>query len=136
MRKLGKGGLMAKVWWSDQAAAYLENIRPRATRNVLKHKAGEILHVILPHNADSADEGVEGEIMWHRGDGHGRFTKLPKGPQDYFLIYKRRDPASGSEDSEEEPPEGDPDFEVLAVYSVRQVACMWLQMGYGGMQSL
>ena len=126
--------MMGRVWWSDQAAADLETVKPRTVRKLFKHSAEKILHVISPRTADPADEGVEGEIMWHRGDGHGRFTKLPKGPQDYFLIYKRRDSASGSEDSEEDP-EGDPDFEVLAVYSIRQVACMWLQMGYGGAQS-
>jgi hypothetical protein len=117
---------MGKVWWSDQAAAELEAVKPRTARNLLKRKAEEILHVISPRTGDPADEGVEGEIMWHRGDSHGRFTKL----QDYFLLYKRRDPASGSED-----PEGDPDFEVLAVCSIYQVACIWRQMGYGGGQS-
>jgi hypothetical protein len=135
VRRLGRGGLMGKVWWSDQAAADLKTVKLR-TRNLLKRNAEKVLHVISPHTAtDLDDEGVEGEIMWHRGDGHGMFKKLPRGPQDYFLVYKRRDPASGSEDSEENP-EGDPDFEVLAVYSVREVACIWVQMGYGGTQSL
>ena len=123
---------MGRVSWSARAEADLEAIRPRTVKNLLKRNAEKILHVFSPQTADPADEGIEGEIMWHRGDGHGRFTKLPKGPQDYFLIYRTCDPASGSEDSEEDP-EGDPDFEVLAIYSIRQVACMWLQMGYGGM---
>jgi hypothetical protein len=109
---------MGNVWWSDQAAADLDGIDP-AVREQLRQSVGEILHVISPRTADPAEEGVEGEIMWHRGDGHRRFARLPKGPQDYFLIYKRRDSASRSED---------PEFEVLAVCSIHQVACMWVQM--------
>ena len=109
---------MGKVWWSDQAVADLEIIDP-AVRDQLVQNVGEILHVVSPRNADPAEDGVEGEIMWHRGDGHRRFTRLPKGPQDYFLIYKRHDTASLTKD---------PEFEVLAVYSIEQVACMWVQM--------
>jgi hypothetical protein len=112
---------MGRVSWSDQAAADLDSIDP-AVRDQLKRNAEKILHLIPP-GADPADEGAWSGIMWHRGDGHGRFTKLPNGPQDYFLLYKRREPASGSEDSEE-----DPDFEVLAVCSIRQVASVWVQM--------
>jgi hypothetical protein len=110
--------LMGKVWWSDQAAAELDSIDP-AVRDQLRQSVEEILHVISPRTADPAEEGAEGEIMWHRGDGHGRFTRRPKGPQDYFLLYKRRDTASGSED---------PEFEVLAVCSIHHVARMWVQM--------
>lgn len=126
---------MGKVVWSDHAAADLETVKPRV-RNLLKRHAEEVLHVIsLRDDADPAEEGVEGEIMWHRGDGHGKFRKLPEGPQDYFLLYKRRELASGSEDPEEDP-EGDPDFEVLGVCSIRHVGGTWLRMGYGGMHSL
>ena len=69
---------MGKILWSDQANTHLEAVELRDVRNLLKRHAGEILHVISPRTADPADEGVEGEIMWIRGDGHGRFTKLPK----------------------------------------------------------
>ena len=122
---------MGRVSWSDQAEADLETVKPRTVRDQLRRCAGEILHPISPRTADPSDEGAEGEIMWHRADGHGRFTRRPKGPQDYFLIYKRRDPAPGAED-----PEEDPEFEVLAVISNHQVALMWLQMGYGRVQTL
>jgi hypothetical protein len=112
---------MGRVSWSDEAAADLDSIDP-AVRDQLRRNAEKILHLIPP-GTDPADEGACSGIMWHRGDGHGRFTMQPEGPQDYFLVYKRREPASGSED-----PEEDPDFEVLAVCSIRQVACMWVQM--------
>ena len=108
---------MGRVWWSAQAEADLESIDP-AVRDQLRRNAEMILHDILPRT-DPADEGTDGEIMWHRGDGHGRFTKRPNGPQDYFLIYRRCDPFPGSED---------PDYEVLAVCSIHQVAYTWVQM--------
>ena len=121
---------MGKVWWSDQAAADLNDIKPSAVGTLLKRRVGEVLHVISPWAADPAEEGAEGEIMWHRGDGHGRFTRRPKGPQDYYLLYRRRDTANGSG----EPEADDPDFEVLAVCSTHHVASMWVQMGYGGLR--
>ena len=121
---------MVRVRWSDEAEADLETINPVAVRDQLRNNAGEILHPISRW-ADPADEGAEDGIMWHRGDGHGRFTRQPEGPQDYFLIYKRYDPDPGSED-----PEEDLEFEVLAVCSIRQVASMWLRMGDAEVQSL
>ena len=108
---------MGRVSWSDQAEDDLNSIDP-AVRDQLRRNAEEILHLIPPCT-DPADEGAYSGIMWHRGDGHGRFTRRPNGPQDYFLIYRRCDPAPGSED---------PEFEVLAVCSIHQVACMWVQM--------
>jgi hypothetical protein len=135
VRKLGEGGLMVRVRWSDEAEADLETIKPAAVRDQLRNNAGEILHPISRW-ADPADEGVEDGIMWHRGDGHGRFTRQPEGPQDYFLIYRRCGPAPGSEDPEFEDPEEDLEFEVLAVCSIRQVASIWLRMGDAEVQSL
>jgi hypothetical protein len=111
---------MGRVWWSDQAEADMSSIDP-AVRDQLRHNAEENLHPIPPRT-HPADEGAYGGVMWHRADGHGRFAKRPDGSQDYFLIYRRRDPAPGSGDSE------DPEFEVLAIRSIYQVACMWLQM--------
>jgi hypothetical protein len=108
---------MGRVSWSDQAEADLDSIDP-AVRDQLKRNAEEILHLIPPLT-DPADEGVEGEIMWHRADGHGRFTSRPDGPQNYFLIYRSHGAATASED---------PQFEVLALRSIHQLACMWIQM--------
>jgi hypothetical protein len=121
---------MVRVRWSAEAKTDLETISSAAVRDQLRNNAGEFLHLISPHSADPADEGVDGEVMWHRADGHGRFTRRPEGPQDYFLIYAKCDPP-GFED-----PEEDLEFEVLAVRSVRQVACMWLRMGDAEVQSL
>jgi len=118
---------MVRVRWSDEAEADLETINSAAVREHLRNNAGEILHLISPGSADPADEGAEGEIMWHRADGHGRFTGQP---EDYFLFYCRPDPP------ELEAPEEDLEFEVLAVCSIRQVASMWLRMGDAEVQSL
>lgn len=108
---------MVIVSWSDQAKADLESIYP-AARNMLMRYAGEVLHLISPRNADPAEEGVHGEIMWHRGDGHGRFMKRDRrGPQDYFLFYRKCHSAPGCEDLE---------FEVLAVISIHEVGGRWL----------
>jgi hypothetical protein len=107
---------MGRVSWSDQAKADLAGIS-RALRYQLRRNAEMILHPIPPCT-DPADEGADGEIMWHRADGHGRFTKRANGPQDYFLFYRCHH-APGSED---------PEFEILAVCSIRQVASMWGQI--------
>jgi hypothetical protein len=109
---------MGRVSWSAQAKADLESIN-RTLRHRLRRAAKEILHPISPHNADPEDEGTDGEIMWHRADGHGKFTtRRDNGPQDYFLFYRCRH-APGSED---------PDYEVLGVCSNRQEAGIWAQM--------
>jgi hypothetical protein len=110
---------MGSVSWSDQAEADLESIDP-AVGKQLRRNAEQILRPISLATADPADEGVYGEIMWHRGDGQDRFTREEdNGTQDYFLFYRRRDPAPGRED---------PDYEVLAVRSIHQMASMWVQM--------
>lgn len=108
---------MGRVGWSDRANADLERFCPVTVRGQLRRCAEEVLHLISPH-ADREEEGIDGEIMWHRGDGHGRFmTRRGPGPQDYFLLYRRCHLAPGSKD---------PEFEVLAVRSIHQVAAMWL----------
>jgi hypothetical protein len=115
---------MVRVRWSAGAEADLAAIKPAAVREQIRNKAKEVLHLISPHSADPADEGVDGEAMWHRADGHGRFVRHPEGPQDYFLVYEKCDPPGT------EAPEGGLEFEVLAVYSVCQVAAMWLKMSH------
>lgn len=110
---------MGRVLWSGQAEADLANLERDcpAIGNQLKRCAGKVLHLIS-RNADPDEEGMVGEIMWHRGDGHGTFMKRRGcGPQDYFLFYRRCDSAPGGED---------PEFEVLAVRSIHQVGAMWL----------
>jgi hypothetical protein len=120
MRRPREGGLMGQVLWSEQAEADLAQLEityPGVTKQ-LKRCAGKVLHPISPRTADPAEEGIADEIMWHRGDGHGHFMKRRGcGPQDFFLFYRRCDSAPGSKD---------PEFEVLAVRSVHQVARMWL----------
>ncbi len=111
---------MGKVLWSAQAEAdlaELESTYPGVTKQ-LKRCAGKVLHPISPHIADPAEEGIDGEIMWHRGDGHGDFMKRRGcGPQDFFLFYRRCDSDPGPRGSE---------FEILAVRSIHQVARTWL----------
>ncbi len=120
MRRPREGGLMGKVLWSDAAEAdlaELESMHP-GVRRQLKRCAGKALHLISPHTADPSEEGIYGEIMWHRADGHGEFLKRQgSGPQDYFLLYRRCDSAAECKD---------PQFEILAVRSIRQVGAMWL----------
>jgi hypothetical protein len=120
MRRPGDGGLMGRVLWSDRAEAdlaELESNYPGVTKQ-LKRCAGRVLHPISPRTADPAEEGIAGEIMWHRGDGHGDFMKRRgSGPQDFFLFYRRRDSAPGSVEA---------GFEILAVRSIHQVAGIWL----------
>lgn len=115
---------MGRVSWSDQALVDLERVvEDPAVREQLKRNAEEILRDI-PLRAVSADEGFEGEIMWHRGITHeqesqapaGWLSETPEGPQvwDYFLFYRERKRGQG--------------FEVLAVRSTHQVASRWIQM--------
>ena len=112
---------MSGVWWSDQALADLELVvEDPAVREQLKRNAEETLHDIPPR-ASSADEGVEGEIMWRRGITHEQERQrdagtLLDGPRawNYFLFYRKREPGQG--------------FEVLAVRSIYQVASRWVQM--------
>lgn len=112
---------MRKVLWSDQAEADLTELEIiyRGITKQLKRCAGKVLHPISPRTADPAEEGIAGEIMWHRGDGHGDFMKRRGGcgPQDFFLFYRRCGSAAR--------PKG-PEFEILAVLSIHQVARMWL----------
>jgi hypothetical protein len=107
---------MVKVSWSPQAEADLRHIDPAVTADLFRY-AEENLHDIAPCAADAADEGIDGEIMWHRAaDGDPRFTE-GDGPWNYFLFYTKQEPSPGIEI-----------FEILAVRSIHQVASMWAQM--------
>jgi hypothetical protein len=114
IRKLERN-LMGRVSWSDQAEADLKSIAPGAVRDQLRRNAEEILHLIPPRTAYPDDEGADGGIMWHRGDGHSPvFADQDDGPQNYFLFYRRRATAPG--------------FEILAVRSIHQMARRWKQI--------
>jgi hypothetical protein len=112
---------MVRVRWSDEAEADLAAISPAAVRDQLRNNAERILHHPISPDADPEDEGiVDDGTMWHRADGHGRFAG---GCEDYFLFYAKCDPPTFDD------PEEDPEFEILAIRSVRQIACMWWRMG-------
>lgn len=109
---------MADVSWSPEAEADLEVlVADPAVRNQLRRNARRILHVISPVTADRADEGFNGEIMWHRGSTSEDQSRPERadGPQNYFLFYRRQ-------------PDNDLGFEVLAVRSINQIASRWEQM--------
>jgi hypothetical protein len=138
-----------RVSWSPAAIRELERISDRSVQENLKRNADETLHEI-PERGDEdredhsdedredhsdeyredhrADEGRVGEIMWHRGWTHEQERQAEReleesaddGPWNYFLLYRRCDSAPGF---------NDPEFEVLAVRSVHQVANRWRQMG-------
>lgn len=107
---------MGRVSWSDQAEADLNRIAP-AVADQIRRNAEKILHDIPPLD-HPADEGALGDgFLWHRGVAHGRHTEQEEqddGPQNYFLLYRKRD--------------SDPEFEILAVPSEKQVASKWAQM--------
>src|SRR5689334_11398952 len=46
VRKLGEGGQMVRVRWSDEAEADLAAINPAAVRDQIRNSAEEILHPI------------------------------------------------------------------------------------------
>jgi hypothetical protein len=100
-----------RVSW-DNAQSDLESLDPTVVGQ-LKRNAEQILHNIPPIE-HRADEGAEGGIMWHRGHPHERLADQPGGPQEYFLFYVRSS--------------SNPEFEILAVRSIYQVASMCVQM--------
>ncbi len=112
---------MGRVWWSDRATADLERVvEDHGVREQLKRNAEEILEDIPPR-ANSADKGVAGEIMWHRGwtraqnQGAAEPEDLEDGPWNYVLFYRK-----GA---------GPAEFELLAVRSRMQIAArIWEQM--------
>lgn len=110
--------LVARVRWSDEAEQNLATVvTSPAVRSRLRSSVAEILHDILPeryfHCVEAGDAGSAGEIMWHRGVGH-EYELLPDqddGAEDYFIFYRQFSPG--------------PEFEVLAVRSIHQVASRW-----------
>ena len=106
---------MAMVTWTARAVADLESVVAEPVRHQLRVNAENILHDIPPVYYP-ADEGYDGEIMWHRGTSPGieDFSEQDDGPQNYFLLYRRQEGGSG--------------FEVLGVRSIHQIASAWQQM--------
>ena len=100
-----------RVSW-DNAESDLESIDP-AVVDQLKLNAEQILHHLPPID-HPADEGAAGGIMWHRGCPHERPAGQAGGPREYFLFYVKTNSS--------------PEFEILAVRSIYQVASMWVRM--------
>jgi hypothetical protein len=113
---------MPGVRWSRKAKAKLKMIDP-VVRDQLKRKASEILHHIPPAMFPH-DEGIEGEVMWHRGIACGAPVQESleqeddDGPWNYFLFYRPWRPRP-------EGPDADKRFEVLDVCGVADVAERW-----------
>jgi hypothetical protein len=113
---------MGKVRWSHQAMLDLERVvDDHGVREQLKRNAEQILEEDIPPRANSADEGIAGEIMWHRGWAHaqneaiGEPEDLEDGPWNYVLFYRRA--------------VGPAEFELLAVRGRTQIAArIWEQM--------
>jgi hypothetical protein len=103
---------MPRVSWSVQASSDLENIEP-GTRDQIRRSVEEFLHDIPPLTRP-ADEGAAGGIMWHRCIAHEHDPEHAEGPQNYFIFYRKRNPALG--------------FEVLAIRSIQQIADLWEHM--------
>lgn len=118
---------MPDVRWSREAEAKLMTIGPDV-RARLTANAGEVLHyippIVFPH-----DEGLAGDVMWHRAIRCGMLSEEllahedDDGPWNYFFLYQpgRSDP-------------GDPAparyFEILDVrrISIADVAEQWEKM--------
>jgi hypothetical protein len=115
------------VDWSAQAERDLALVVPDpSVRAELRCNAERTLHEIKASAGDDrrADEGIAGEIMWHRGWTHEQelYWWLPEqaddGPWNYVLFYRK---AAGLAE-----------FVVLAVRSRRQIAeRVWEQLRDG-----
>jgi hypothetical protein len=106
-----------QVAWTPEAESDLQLVvNAPAVRSELKRNAEATLHEIDAFSGgDRRAEGIEGEIMWHRGWTHDqelRASWLPEqaddGPWNYVLFYRRA--------------AGPAEFEVLAVRSRIQIA--------------
>jgi hypothetical protein len=83
---------MPEVRWSRKAQAALKTI-DLVVRDQLTANANEVLHyippVVFPH-----DEGLAGDIMWHRGIACGMLSEEllaredDDGPWNYFFFYR------------------------------------------------
>jgi hypothetical protein len=99
---------MLEVSWSWDAERDLESsVSDPAVRDQLRRNAEKILHNIPPRTFPDDEGAGDGGIMWHRGVSH-ELPEQPGGPQNYFLFYRRRNPAPG--------------FEVRGVRSTHQIA--------------
>jgi hypothetical protein len=119
---------MPEVRWSRRAQAALETI-DLVVRDQLTANAGEVLHyiprsVLYPH-----DEGLEGDVMWHRGITCGIVSEEllaredEDGPWNYFFFYRAGVFSPGG-------PAPRPYFEILALrrINVADVAEQWEKM--------
>jgi hypothetical protein len=113
MRKLGEGGLMGRVSWSDQAEADLDRMA-LAVADQLRRNTEEILHDIPPVEYQSDEGELPNGIMWHRGAAHESLSEHDGGPQDYAFLYRRQD--------------SNPESEILAVPSTKEIASKYAQM--------
>jgi hypothetical protein len=117
---------MPGAHWSRRANAKLKAIADDDVRNQLTVNADEVLHHMPPVGFPQ-DEGIEGEIMWHRGITCGTPPhELPAqedddGPWNYFLFYTPWHPAL-----EDAGP--DKDFEILYICHISEVAEWWEEM--------
>ena len=111
---------MPGAHWSRRAEAKLMAIADDDVRDQLTSNADEVLHHMPPVGFPQ-DEGLEGEILWHRGITCGTAPhELPAqedddGPWNYFLFYTPWHPAP-------EDPDPDKDFEVLYICHISEVA--------------
>jgi hypothetical protein len=111
------------VWTPEADSDLMLVVSDPVVRRALERNTEATLHEIEAFSdGDRRDEGIEGEVMWHRGWTHEqelRSSWLPEqaydGPWNYVLFYRR---AVGSAE-----------FEVLAVRSRLQIADrIWKQM--------
>ena len=86
-----------RVWWTPEAESDLRLVvEDPAVRDQLKRNAERTLHEIdASVGGDRRAEGVEGEVMWHRGWDHEqerRESWYPEqaddGPWNYVLFYQ------------------------------------------------
>jgi hypothetical protein len=118
---------MPEVRWSREAQATLRTIG-LAVRDQLTANAGEVLHyippVLFPH-----DEGLEGDVMWHRGIVCGMLSEEllaredDDGPWNYFFFYRPGRLGPGA-------PASGPYFEILDLrrINIADVAEQWEKM--------
>jgi hypothetical protein len=114
------------VSWGNEAEAKLDSIA-LAVADELRRNAEEILHDIPP----VAYKGDEGDFpdgsMWHSGAAHERLSEEDEslseedeslseedgGPQNYVFLYRRQD--------------SNPEFEILAVLSNKEMARLYVR---------
>jgi hypothetical protein len=107
---------MPRVCWSDEAKDDLLNVvSDPGLIDQLRDNAETTLHPVM---VATADEGVKGRTMWHRGFTHAQERRInagtlpeepPPQPWDYFLFYHH-------------PGQQGCEFRVVSVVSTSQMA--------------